>query len=277
MPDLIIAFQDDQSCFQLENYAKEKGFRVKSSSDLSIIAKWLEIWRFDALFIDYSYSLDQQLYLAERLWEKNLIAPLVCYDLRQGKVSEEFHSRLFGAELAAGDNAWRVIADALETFQSRHFKQNKDFNILVVDDLDSPRDIICMYIENLGFPPVKGVGSVREALAVLRQRQSNFSCVITDIKMPQQGGVELIRRLREESLFEFLPIIVLTAYGTLDVLTEALEAGASGFLVKPPRRRDLLFELGRAMRMLTRKQSARMVAPDAVEQITKLLIRRGWT
>ncbi len=276
MPDLLIVFQDDQSCFQLEHFAKQKGFRVKSSSDLSVAFKWLEMWRFDALFVDFSFSLEEQLYLAEKLWQKNLIAPLVCYDLNQDSISDVTRTRLFGAEQAIGNNAWKVITDALETFQPRYFKHNKDFNILVVDDLDSPRDIICMYIENLGFPVVNGVGSVSEALALLKQDPSRFSSVITDIKMPHHGGVELIEQLRADPRFELLPVIVLTAYGTLDVLTDALKAGASGFLVKPPRKRDLLFELGRSMRLVARKQSARMVMPEDLEQITQLLIDRGW-
>lgn len=276
MPDLLIAFCDDQSCFQLEHYVKEKKFRVRSSADLRVLEKWLKLWRFDGMLIDASFSLEQQLRLAEELWQKNLLAPFICYNLNsQGKLEAE-RSRLFGAEAAVGERCWKVIDDALEGIEPRHFRRNQDYNILVVEDLDSPRDIICMYIESFGFPTVVGAGGVAEALQRLRQDPGRFSCVITDIKMPKQGGIELIEILRSDPQLELMPIIVLTAYGTLDILMDALKAGASGFLVKPPRKRDLLCEISRALRLLNRKQSSRLVAAEDLGQIKQLLIDRGW-
>ena len=58
-----------------------------------------------------------------------------------------------------------------------------------------------------------------------------FDLVITDIKMPEMDGLELLRQLKEYD--PALPVIVMTAYGTVESAVEAVRAGASDYLMKP--------------------------------------------
>jgi FixJ family two-component response regulator len=144
-----------------------------------------------------------------------------------------------------------------------------------VEDLESPRDIICVYLESLGFNDVSGVASAGEALALLEENPTKFSCVVTDIRMPQVSGAELIKKLRSDKRFSSLPIVVLTAYGTVDCLLDCLRNGASGFLVKPPKKSDMIREMGRAIRIRESGRHARLASAEEVEYVHDLLEKRG--
>jgi two-component system, LuxR family, response regulator FixJ len=56
-------------------------------------------------------------------------------------------------------------------------------------------------------------------------------CIITDVRMPEISGIELLRRLRELKIF--LPVIVITGHGDVPLAVEAMKFGASDFLEKP--------------------------------------------
>ena len=60
---------------------------------------------------------------------------------------------------------------------------------------------------------------------------SKFELVLTDVKMPGMDGLEFCRRVKQR--FVHLPVIVMTAYGSLETAVEALRAGAFDFVTKP--------------------------------------------
>jgi FixJ family two-component response regulator len=68
-----------------------------------------------------------------------------------------------------------------------------------------------------------------------------------------------------------LPVIVLTAHGTVDALVDCLKAGASGFLVKPPAAKDLQHELGRAKRIAEHQLSPRLATDNEADSIRQIL------
>jgi FixJ family two-component response regulator len=127
----------------------------------------------------------------------------------------------------------------------------------------------------MGFDYVEGKRSVKEAIAALEGEPEKFSCIVTDIRMPEVSGQKLIEFVRNHEKLKHIPIIALTAYGTVDILVECLKAGASGFLVKPPRKPDLSRELGRALRITTRGACPRLASHDEAEVLREILIDRG--
>jgi two-component system response regulator AtoC len=100
--------------------------------------------------------------------------------------------------------------------------------ILVVDDDEGVRSFIAEALETSGHQ-VTEAGSGEEAMRSL-QAQS-YQLLITDLRMPGQGGMALLRQAR--SLWPELELIVLTAFGTVQSAVEAMKLGAFDFLQKP--------------------------------------------
>lgn len=275
MPDVLVYSQDGRSCKLLTALAEGVDYRVKVAQDLVQAREWLKLKPFDVALTDTSVSLATQTEVAGILWRLNPIAPFVVCDLFPDGRDKSKQFRLFGAETVAGDNIQAQILDILEQARPRGPLHMEEFKIMVVEDLDAPRDIICTYIEALGFSRVQGFPSAQLALNELKKDPKNFSCVITDIQMPEFNGKELIREIRGNASIKNLPIIVLTAYGTADCLIDCLKAGASGFLVKPPKKNDLTRELSRAYRIFKKGKNPRLASEAELEQMREILVDRA--
>jgi len=100
--------------------------------------------------------------------------------------------------------------------------------ILVVDDDEGVRSFIAEALETSGHQ-VTEAGSGEEAMRSLQAH--SYQLLITDLRMPGQGGMALLRQAR--SLWPELELIVLTAFGTVQSAVEAMKLGAFDFLQKP--------------------------------------------
>jgi DNA-binding NtrC family response regulator len=106
--------------------------------------------------------------------------------------------------------------------------ENTGHLILVVDDEPALRDVLEMRVESWGFR-VCTAADADEAERVARERRPDI--VVTDVLLPGRSGVELLKALRE--LQPTLPVILMTAHGSIDLAVEAIKAGAQDFLTKP--------------------------------------------
>jgi two-component system NtrC family response regulator len=100
--------------------------------------------------------------------------------------------------------------------------------ILVVDDEEAQRKVLAGFLRKKGFE-VLAAGAVDEALE--RASEHTVDLVLTDLRMPGGGGLELLRGLR--ALNPEIPVIVMTAYGTVASAVEAMKDGAADYLSKP--------------------------------------------
>lgn len=273
MPDVLLLYKDSYWHAKLEELVQNKGFEARSTPDSNQARQWVQNGPFSAALVEINFPFQLQQELASAIWDKNELAPFILYDLSDGIGNAITEMRLFGADLARGANALNAIRDILGRVTPSTRAPADTFNILVVEDQDGPRDIICTYIESLGYPKVKGCPSVPSAMQELNQ--GNFSCILTDVQMPGQTGRELIETVRANAKLKHLPIIVLTAFGTGDCLVDCLNAGASGFLVKPPKRKDLLRELQRAQRIISHRSNPRLARPEEVGLMRDALAQKG--
>ncbi len=101
-------------------------------------------------------------------------------------------------------------------------------DVLVVEDELNIRTALVTMLEKLGHQ-VRGAGTGEEALALLGERRADL--VITDLKMPGIGGMELLRRLK--NTWPATEVVVMTAYGSIDTAVEAMRLGAYDYLTKP--------------------------------------------
>jgi DNA-binding NtrC family response regulator len=101
-------------------------------------------------------------------------------------------------------------------------------HILVAEDEVNIRNALVTMLEKKGHQ-VRGVGTAEEALAQLEAVRMNL--VISDLKMPGIGGMELLRRLKSQ--WPDTEVVVMTAYGSIDTAVEAMRLGAYDYLTKP--------------------------------------------
>ncbi len=100
--------------------------------------------------------------------------------------------------------------------------------ILIVDDDPSLRQVMQMQIEEMGCHAL-AASSGEEALQTLASEP--VSLVITDYRMPGMNGLELLERIRAD--FPLLPVIMITAFGSIGNAVEAIKAGAFDYIAKP--------------------------------------------
>lgn len=102
--------------------------------------------------------------------------------------------------------------------------------VLIVDDEALIRWSVAESLEAAGYQVLEA-GSAREALAWVQDQDAEISTVVLDLKLPDSSDLELLRRVRQ--IRPACRIILMTAYGTPEVLEEALRSGASNVLSKP--------------------------------------------
>lgn len=100
--------------------------------------------------------------------------------------------------------------------------------LLIADDEKSYRDVLQVIFEDLGHT-VHAVSDGRSALAHLKKVPCDI--VISDVRMPDMDGIELLRAARE--FYPEIGIVMMTAFGTIDTAREAFKLGADDFVTKP--------------------------------------------
>ena len=103
-----------------------------------------------------------------------------------------------------------------------------DRTVFVVDDDEAALHSLCLLLKINGLPP-RGFISAAEFLATIRPDARG--CVITDLRMPEIDGVQLIKALK--AMGSALPVIVITGHADISNAVDAMKAGAADFVEKP--------------------------------------------
>ncbi|MBA1318475.1 SpoIIE family protein phosphatase [Pseudomonas monteilii] len=106
--------------------------------------------------------------------------------------------------------------------------QKTSATLLIIDDDDVVRASLAAYLEDSGFSVLQA-GNGQQGLQVFEEHQPDL--VICDLRMPQMGGLELIRQVSERA--PQLPVIVVSGAGVMSDAVEALRLGAADYLIKP--------------------------------------------
>ena len=115
--------------------------------------------------------------------------------------------------------------------------------ILVVDDEPNVREMVSKIVSVIGHEPVTA-GSGKEALEILKN--GPFSILITDIRMPEMDGFELMKAVRD--LFPKVYIICMTAHGGSYTYTDVVAVGAKDYIMKPFTIDEMRAKLNRVIR-----------------------------
>ena len=139
--------------------------------------------------------------------------------------------------------------------------------IMIVDDDVTVRSTMNEYITTAGYDS-DAVSCAEEALELLKKK--SFHVVITDIILPAMGGLDLTKTIKQDQECD---VIVMTGYSDDYSYEEAINIGASDFVIKPVRLEELLLRLKRVLkeRDLTNERIRMM------EKLQKLAVTDGLT
>ncbi|MCB0331047.1 MAG: sigma-54-dependent Fis family transcriptional regulator [Bdellovibrionales bacterium] len=107
-------------------------------------------------------------------------------------------------------------------------------SLLIVEDADTLRDVLASVLESEGYETV-AVASAEAAMEEFKKQK--FDCVLSDFRLPEKNGVELLQFVRE--IDREVPYLIMTAFGTIDIAVEAMRLGANDFITKPFEPEDL--------------------------------------
>jgi DNA-binding NtrC family response regulator len=118
--------------------------------------------------------------------------------------------------------------------------------LLIVDDEPDMLKLLGMIIRDKTPYETITTNNPTEALDLVKK--GGYDLVITDLKMPGLDGVEMLEAVKK--LDADIPVIIMTAYGTVETAEEALSKGAFDFITKPFRKEQILFTIEKALKWL---------------------------
>ncbi|HEY5242367.1 MAG TPA: sigma-54 dependent transcriptional regulator [Polyangiaceae bacterium] len=151
-------------------------------------------------------------------------------------------------------------------------------SVLVVDDDTAVGTVLVALLVQAGMSATH-VANREAALRALAGKPADV--VLTDLRMPGMDGMQLLSQLAERS--PDLPVIVLTAHGTVPLAVEAMRAGAADFVLKPFDREQIVFVVRKAMHAARHAEGRAAAAPmtqgpfasasPAMREVLQLLAR----
>ncbi|HCT43703.1 MAG TPA: hypothetical protein DF699_00650 [Phycisphaerales bacterium] len=115
-------------------------------------------------------------------------------------------------------------------------------SVLVVDDKEMMRDSVGSTLTRAGFT-VRTASDARSALSEIASRRPD--CVVTDLNMPGMTGLELAAQIN--GLDDELPVILMTAFGSIETAVQAMKNGAYDYITKPFEGDELVISVKRAI------------------------------
>jgi DNA-binding NtrC family response regulator len=122
--------------------------------------------------------------------------------------------------------------------------------VLVVDDEEKLRRVVGLQLKTAGFE-VEQAGSAEEALKLA----DSADVILTDLRLPGISGLELLANLRRQD--SHTPVIVMTAFGSIETAVDAMKAGAVDFLPKPFSLDHLMTVVNKALELRTLRDENR--------------------
>jgi len=112
------------------------------------------------------------------------------------------------------------------------------FRILVVDDEPAQRELVSGFLKKQGFDVAAAESGVK-ALELFRH--DSIDLILTDQKMPNMSGPDLLQAVR--AINPETPVILMTAYGSIEAAVSSIQAGATDYLTKPLNLNELLYRI----------------------------------
>ena len=129
-------------------------------------------------------------------------------------------------------------------------KKDMLFRLLIVDDNAEIREIVQEYLGDSDCL-VEGVSNGKEALE--KYNINPYDIIVTDLKMPELSGIELIKLIKQKT--DITEFIIITGYASVDTAIEAVKIGAFDYIVKPFRMEELKVAIKNAKEKIILKRA----------------------
>jgi DNA-binding response OmpR family regulator len=123
-----------------------------------------------------------------------------------------------------------------------HKLNHKKYRILVAEDEENTRRATLRSLQLAGY---YAEGAINGSEAIRKLNESDFDLLLLDVRMPDMDGNEVMKRLGKTG--RSIPIIILTAYATLESAISAVKAGAVDYLIKPQHIKEILTAIEKAL------------------------------
>lgn len=152
---------------------------------------------------------------------------------------------------------------------------DKSITILIIDDESIIRQVFSFYLEDMGYSVLTAENGKKGIELYNRERPD---VVMTDLRMPEMDGLEVLKKIHEDS--EDMPVVVISGANSIDDAVQALRLGAWDYLLKPVQDLSLLgytiVQCLQKARLLKENREYRENLEDLVEERTKQLELRNY-
>jgi CheY-like chemotaxis protein len=144
--------------------------------------------------------------------------------------------------------------------------------VLVADDDQNLRKILCLFLKNAHYEPVEATNG-REALNLAKSQ--NPDVILMDIMMPMLDGFTVCKMLKDDADTKRIPVLICTAKNRKEDLVAAIKAGAEDYIIKPFTKDTVLSKIEKALAARTNQSSSKMMS--AVERRDSRRRVAGWS
>jgi DNA-binding NtrC family response regulator len=134
-------------------------------------------------------------------------------------------------------------------------EKNMPERLLIVDDEPDMLKLLGMIIREK--TPYEAVTTNNPLEALEFAKKGDFDLVITDLKMPGLDGVELLEAVKKVD--EDIPVIIMTAYGTVESAMETMQKGGFDFITKPFKKEQILYTIDKALKWVRLQRENKML------------------
>ena len=127
--------------------------------------------------------------------------------------------------------------------------------ILIVDDEPDMLKLLSMILREKTSYEITTTNNPMEAKELAKQ--GGFDLVISDLKMPGHDGMEIIDAVKK--IDEDIPVIIITAFASVESASEAIQKGGFDFITKPFRKEQILFTIDKALKWLKVQRENKML------------------
>lgn len=145
--------------------------------------------------------------------------------------------------------------------------KKQGIRLVVVDDDDIVREVISSLLTGEGYT----VMTAKDGLEAIRMlKNEKIHLVITDLRMPGADGLEVLKesvRLEPDR-----PVIILTAYGTLDIALKAIREGAYDYMTKPFKMEEMIIRVNNAYERALLAVKVKALTKSLREMLTQMML-----